>query len=59
MDRLGHLTAEAAMRYQHVARGRDAEIAAKLSQLAGHEPGVSISNGDATTQAAPGRRPNR
>ncbi|MBO1756683.1 tyrosine-type recombinase/integrase [Allobranchiibius sp. CTAmp26] len=36
MDRLGHLTAEAAMRYQHVARGRDAEIAAKLSELAGY-----------------------
>lgn len=35
-DRLGHLTADAANRYQHVARGRDAEIAKKLSELAGY-----------------------
>lgn len=35
-DRLGHLTADAANRYQHVARGRDAEIARKLSELAGY-----------------------
>jgi Phage integrase family. len=35
-DRLGHLTADAANRYQHVARGRDVEIAKKLSELAGH-----------------------
>ncbi len=36
MVRLGHLTADAALRYQHAARGRDAEIAASLSRLAGH-----------------------
>lgn len=35
-ERLGHLTADAANRYQHVARGRDAEIARKLSELAGY-----------------------
>lgn len=35
-DRLGHLSADAASRYQHVARGRDAEIAKKLSELAGY-----------------------
>ena len=35
-DRLGHLSASAADRYQHVARGRDAEIARKLSELAGY-----------------------
>ncbi len=34
MGRLGHSTPGAAMRYQHAARGRDAEIAAALSKLA-------------------------
>jgi integrase len=33
MHRLGHTTAEMALRYQHVAQGRDAEIAARLSKL--------------------------
>ena len=33
MSRLGHSTAGAAMRYQHAAQGRDAEIAASLSKL--------------------------
>lgn len=32
--RLGHSTVAAALRYQHAAQGRDAEIAAKLSSLA-------------------------
>jgi cyanate permease len=31
--RLGHSTVGAALRYQHAAQGRDAEIAAKLSGL--------------------------
>ncbi|MGI8416680.1 MAG: tyrosine-type recombinase/integrase [Nakamurella sp.] len=31
MARLGHSTAGAAMRYQHAAKGRDAEIAARMS----------------------------
>ena len=35
MGRLGHSTPGAALRYQHVAGGRDAEIAAALSKLAG------------------------
>lgn len=35
MDRLGHTTAGVAMRYQHVADGRQAEIARRLSELAG------------------------
>lgn len=35
MGRLGHTTPDAAMRYQHVAADRDAEIARRLSQLAG------------------------
>ncbi len=35
MSRLGHSTAGAALRYQHAAQGRDAIIAAKLSELAG------------------------
>lgn len=34
MGRLGHSTPGAALRYQHAAAGRDAEIARKLSQLA-------------------------
>ena len=34
MHRLGHTTAEMALRYQHVAEGRDAEIAERLSKLA-------------------------
>ncbi|MBA2559787.1 MAG: site-specific integrase [Propionibacteriales bacterium] len=33
MGRLGHSTPGAAMRYQHAAKGRDAEIAAALSAL--------------------------
>lgn len=36
MERLGHSTPQAAMRYQHAARGRGREIAALLSKLAGH-----------------------
>lgn len=35
MARLGHSTPAAAMRYQHAAAGRDREIAALLSKLAG------------------------
>jgi integrase len=35
MARLGHSTPAAAMRYQHAAQGRDREIAALLSKLAG------------------------
>ncbi|WP_163685832.1 tyrosine-type recombinase/integrase [Mycolicibacterium gadium] len=34
MGRAGHSTPGAAMRYQHVAQGRDAEVAAALSKLA-------------------------
>ncbi|UYF92441.1 site-specific integrase [Rhodococcus aetherivorans] len=35
MLRLGHTTPAMAIRYQHVAAGRDAQIAARLSELAG------------------------
>lgn len=35
MARLGHSTPGAALRYQHAAKGRDAEIAASLSTLVG------------------------
>lgn len=35
MERLGHSTVTMAMRYQHVAEGRDAELARKLSEMAG------------------------
>lgn len=35
MSRLGHSTPQAALRYQHTAKGRDAEIARKLSVMAG------------------------
>jgi len=34
MARLGHSTPAAAMRYQHITKGRDREIAALLSKLA-------------------------
>lgn len=34
MARLGHSTQGAALRYQHAAAGRDAEIAARLSEIA-------------------------
>lgn len=34
MHRLGHSTAEMALRYQHVAEGRDSQIAEALSKLA-------------------------
>lgn len=34
MARLGHSTPAAALRYQHAAQGRDAEIAARLSSMA-------------------------
>lgn len=34
MGRLGHSTPAAALRYQHAAAGRDAEIAARLSRMA-------------------------
>ena len=34
MARLGHSTPQAAMRYQHAAKGRDREIAALLSKIA-------------------------
>jgi integrase len=37
MERLGHATPAAAMRYQHAARGRGREIAALLSKLAANE----------------------
>jgi integrase len=33
MHRLGHTTPQMALRYQHVADGRDAEIAARLSKM--------------------------
>lgn len=35
MDRLGHTTPGAAMRYQHAAADRGLEIARRLSELAG------------------------
>lgn len=35
MGRLGHSTVGAAMRYQHAAQGRDALIAARMSELVG------------------------
>ena len=35
MDRLGHTTTTAAMRYQHVVAGRAGALAERLSALAG------------------------
>jgi integrase len=37
MERLGHSTPAAALRYQHSAKHRGAEIAAKLSEIAGSQ----------------------
>jgi integrase len=37
MHRLGHATPQMSLQYQHVAEGRDAEIAARLSKLAAGE----------------------
>ena len=37
MGRLGHTTPSVAMRYQHAAQGRDAQIAAALSKIAAGE----------------------
>lgn len=39
MARLGHSSADAALRYQHTARGRDAMVAARLSELASQASG--------------------
>lgn len=41
MDRLGHTTSSAAMRYQHVAAGRADALSAALSELAGR-PKLSV-----------------
>ncbi|MCV7381650.1 site-specific integrase [Mycobacterium alsense] len=38
MHRLGHTTPQMALKYQHVAEGRDAEIAERLSKLAKASP---------------------
>jgi integrase len=38
MSRLGHSTPQAALRYQHTAKGRDTEIAAALSRMARETP---------------------
>jgi integrase len=38
MNRLGHASAQAALRYQHLARDRDAEIAAAMSSRALRAP---------------------
>jgi integrase len=40
MHRLGHTTPQMALRYQHVAAGRDAEIAERLSKLAKGAPPI-------------------
>jgi integrase len=37
MQRLGHSTVKAAMLYQSIASGRNEEVAAALSKLAGHD----------------------
>ena len=47
MDRLGHSTSTMAMRYQHVADDRPAEIARRLSMLA--DQGTGSTSGDNTT----------
>jgi hypothetical protein len=38
MNRLGHATPQMALRYQHVAEGRDAELAERMSARATARP---------------------
>ncbi len=46
MSRLGHTTPGAALRYQHASEGRDAIIAARLSELVGRDtPSVATDTG--------------
>jgi integrase len=52
MARLGHSTPQAALRYQHVAQGRDREIAALLSKLANHPEPADIMPGAPPGHAA-------
>lgn len=42
MGRLGHSTPGAAMRYQHAAADRDAEIARRLSALVSEPDGTVV-----------------
>jgi Phage integrase family len=57
MGRLGHSTPAAALRYQHAMEGRDAEIAAKLDQLAqGAEPDPKPRKGTRRARGKRGRR---
>jgi integrase len=51
MQRLGHSTPAAAMRYQHAAQGRDREIAALLSKLADNS--TSTTGHDGICRGAP------
>jgi integrase len=43
MDRLGHSTSQAALRYQHAAQDRDALIALRLSEMTGWAAGPTTS----------------
>ena len=47
MARMGHASAEAALRYQHATRERDAAIAARLDDMVANvtEPAVAASTG--------------
>lgn len=47
MGRLGHSSPQAAMRYQHVAKSRDEQIAQELSRRAG-EPITGVETTDST-----------
>jgi hypothetical protein len=45
MNHLGHSTVGASLRYQHIVNGRDTEIAAALSALAG-KPKLAVVAGE-------------
>ena len=55
MDRLGHTTTTAAMRYQHVAAGRAVTLAERLSVLA-IPSAPTLTDGAAPATGRPGGR---
>lgn len=56
MDRLGHTTSSAAMRYQHVAAGRADTLAERLSVLATPSAPTLADNPAPATEGRPSRR---
>lgn len=57
MARIGHSTPQAALRYQHAARGRDAQIAEGLSELAAAHERAKAERARLTTAAGQDETP--